>query len=237
MLLSVAPLNGLDGLFSTTVSAEVEGYYTYTIEDNKATITKIDPSISGDITIPSKLGEFTVTSISDGAIWFCSSLTGITIPNTVNNIAEKVFFGCSELTSIKVVTDNPKYSSADGVLFNKDKTLLIQYPYGSTRSNYTIPNSVNSIGPSAFSDCLKLTEVIIPSSVTSIGESAFSFCLFLTNIVIPNSVTEIGESAFYFCTALSNVTIGNSVKKLEIGHSLIVLNYQVLLLHRQTLII
>ena len=75
----------------------------------------------------------------------------------------------------------------------------------------TIPDSVTSIGSSAFRGCSGLTSVTIPDSVTSIGEYAFSGCSGLTSVTIPNSVTSIGEGAFYGCSGLTSVTIPNSV--------------------------
>ncbi|MBR1717472.1 MAG: leucine-rich repeat protein, partial [Paludibacteraceae bacterium] len=75
----------------------------------------------------------------------------------------------------------------------------------------TIPNSVTSIGDSAFYRCSGLTSVTIGNSVTSIGERAFEFCSSLTSVTIPNSVTSIGDVAFWQCSGLTSVTIGNSV--------------------------
>ena len=78
-------------------------------------------------------------------------------------------------------------------------------------TSVTIPNSVTSIGGSAFSGCSGLTSVAIPNLVTTIGSSAFSGCSGLTSVTIPNSVTAIGDWAFYCCSGLTSVTIGNSV--------------------------
>jgi hypothetical protein len=77
-------------------------------------------------------------------------------------------------------------------------------------TSVTIPDSVTSIGNSAFSGC-GFTSLIIPNSVTSIGYGAFGSCESLTSINIPNSVTSISESAFDSCSSLTSVTIGNSV--------------------------
>ena len=78
-------------------------------------------------------------------------------------------------------------------------------------TNVTIPNSVTTIGQYAFSNCSGLTNITIPNSVTTIGNGAFEECNSLTNITIGNSVTTIDESAFYYCTSLTSVTIGNGV--------------------------
>ena len=158
------------------------------------------------ITIPNS-----VKSIGDYAFAYCSSLTSITIPNSVTSIGYAAFAYCSSLTSINVDTNNPNYCSIDGVLFNKDKTTLIQYPIGNTRTEYTIPNSVTSIGEYAFYYCSSLTSITIPNSVTSIGEFAFAGCYSLISITIPNSVTSIGEGAFGNCSSLKSITIPNSV--------------------------
>jgi hypothetical protein len=128
----------------------------------------------------------------------------------VTNIESDAFINCKSLTSINVADDNPHYCSMDGVLFSKDRTTLILCPEGK-QGAYIIPNSVTSIGSSAFRGCSKLTSVTIPNSVTSIGDYAFDGCSSLSSITIPNSVTSIGKYAFAVCSSLTSVTIGNSV--------------------------
>ena len=164
------------------------------------------------VTIPNS-----VTSIGVAAFSLCSSLTSVTIPNSVISIGDSTFYGCKSLTSINVDVNNPNYCSIDGVLFDKNQTTLIKYPRGKQGASYIIPNSVTSIGDSAFRDCCALSSITIPNSVTSIGNSAFSGCDALTSVTIPDSVTSIGEYAFKGCDALTSVTIPDSVT--SIGNS------------------
>ena len=177
-----------------------------------------------------------VTSIGDHAFYNCSSLTSITIPDSVTSIGDHAFYNC--LTSITVSENNKYFSSLNGVLFNKDKTELITYPIGNERTEYTIPDSVTSIGNFIFYNCSSLTSITIPDSVASIGNSAFYNCSSLTNIklpdvidiisgntfrdcssllniIIPDSVTSIKECAFYNCSNLTSITIPDSVASIE----------------------
>ena len=183
------------------------------------------------ITIPNS-----VTSIGGQVFWGCTGLTSITIPNSVTSIGNQVFWGCTGLTSItigngvtaiagagfghgagefsgctglmsiNVAPDNPNFSSENGVLFNKNRTVLIVYPSGK-QGAYSIPASVTGIERLAFYSCTGLTSVTIPNSVNWIGNSAFARCTGLTSITIPNGVTWIGEGAFSVCTGLKSVTI------------------------------
>ena len=163
-------------------------------------------SISSMTTGISVLG----TSIGSYAFYRCTILTSVSIPGGVTSIGQSAFQGCPSLSAITVDASNPAYSSADGVLFDKGQTTLIQCS-GAKAGSYTIPSGVTSIGSSAFDSCKNLTSVSIPSGVTSIGSSAFSSCTGLTSVSIPSSVTSIGNYAFISCTSLTSVSIASGV--------------------------
>ena len=189
--------NGCSGLTSVTIGNSVTS-----IGDNAFYYCKRLTSIE----IPNS-----VTSIGECAFLICGGLTSVTIPNSVTSIGDDAFGDCWNLTEINVESDNTKYTSQDGILFNKDKTSIICYPAGKTETTYTIPNTVTNISRYAFDGCSSLTSVTIPNSVISLGKCAFLGCRGLTSIVIPNSVTSIGEMAFDGCRGLTSVTIPNSV--------------------------
>ena len=158
-----------------------------------------------------------VTSISGMSYWeadlgnqymgaFPDCLTSVTIPKSVSSIGDNVFYGCNALTSIKVDSGNEKYDSRD------DCNAIIETSTNSLIAgckNTITPNSVTTIGQSAFAGCNGLTSVTIPNSVTTIGQSAFLDCNGLTSVTIPKSVMSIGSFAFKNCRDLTSVHISD----------------------------
>ena len=134
------------------------------------------------ITLPNS-----VKSIGDYAFDGCSSLTSINIPNSVTSLGDGAFTGCMSLTSINVASGNSTYSSDNGVLFDKNKRIIIKYPVGKRDASYVIPNSVTRIGDGAFYFCTGLTSIEIPNSVTSIDSGAFEYCNSLTDVYYSGS--------------------------------------------------
>ena len=201
------------------------------------------------VTLPSSL-----TSIGNGAFSGCTSLisinipslvtsigatafrqsglTSLTIPFSVTSIGFTAFCFTKNLTNINVDSNNPNYSSQDGVLFNKNKTILFQYPTWNSRLTYTVPSTVTTIESRSFgvlnfsenklenivlnNDLLtildfafvncKFTQINLPDKLTNIGIASFQSCLNLTSITIPSSVTNISLQAFNNCTNLTSVT-------------------------------
>ena len=182
----------------------------------------------GDITIPRKVQynsvTYYVTSIGDRAFEGCTSLTSVTIGNSVESIGDRAFSGCTSLTSVTI--PNFVTSIGDCAFSGCSGLTSVTIPNSVTSignsafkgcsglTSVTIPNSVTSIGGGAFYGCSGLTSVTIPSSVTSIVNYAFYCCSGLTSVTIPNSVTSIGGSAFYGCSGLTSVTIGNRVESI-----------------------
>ena len=153
----------------------------------------------------------TVTAIGLAAFSSCG-MTSIDIPVSVEELGPYAFSNCTNLTNITVNPDNAYFSSNDdGVLFNKDKTVIRCCPAGKI-GEYTIPGSVTSIGNSAFYGC-QFTSITIPNTVTKIDDYAFRECKF-TTMTIPNSVTSIGEHAFDYCYDLNSVIIGDGVTRI-----------------------
>ena len=188
--------------------------WTYTISDGKASVgggsysnTAVSRTTSGVLEIPSSLGGCPVVGINSFAFYSCGSLAGVTIPDSVTSIGNSAFTGCHSLTSFVVAADNSFYKSDSGLLLTKDGKTLV----AGINGDVTIPDSVTSIGNSAFTGCSGLASVSIPNGVTNIGNSAFSACIGLTSVTIPDSVTSIGNDAFRNCSNLESVTIPDSV--------------------------
>ena len=149
-----------------------------------------------------------VISIGDIAFWGCNNLTSITIPQSVTSIGKFAFSQCNGLTTIIVASGNARYDSrnnCNAIIETSSNTLVAGC------KNTIIPNSVTSIGNSAFRGSTNMTDFIIPDNITSIGDFAFMNCSALTSITIPNSVKSIGNYAFDYCTSLISATIPNSV--------------------------
>lgn len=219
-----------------------ENGYTYTVSSaGEATIVKADVTLTGEITTPVTLGGYPVTKIAQYGFKDCEDITGLIISENVTSVGINAFSGCDNLKSIYIpqsmnflvqqafaycngleefiVDEKNDYFSTDesGVLFDKNKTRLVQYPIGNSRTSYVLPESVVSVDNAAFSFCKNLSSVTFADNVEKIGSFCFSYCEGLVSVNIPDSVTIIDHSTFYECAALQQVSIGSGVK--NIGES------------------
>ena len=139
-----------------------------------------------------------VTSIGSSAFSYCIALTSITIPASVANIGVAPFRYCWALTEIRVDENNAAYCNDEyGVLFNKDKTELIEAPENAALEDYTIPQSVTYIKDYAFFCCKALKCFTIPANVANIDERAFLSCDNLKSVVFEGDAPSVGSEAFY----------------------------------------
>ena len=184
------------------------------------------------ITIPDS-----VTSIGSSAFEDCTSITNLTIGDGVTGIGYGAFRFCVSLANITVSPNNKHYDSrnnCNAIIDKETDTLFLgckntiipdsimtiggsAFSYCTSLTSITIPESVTSIGSMAFYDCTSLASITIPDRVISIGSGAFQYCTTLTRAIIGNNVTSVGNYAFNYCTSLTNVTIGNSVTSIGEG--------------------
>ena len=154
---------------------------------------------TGPLVIPDR-----VTFIGNQTFYDCSGFTGnLVIPHNVADIHQTAFRNCIGIPAIDVSEKNQAYMSIDGVLFTKDRSVLVLAPAGMKRDNYEIPPGTKEIGTSAFYGCTGFTGTItVPGGVTALNGLAFSHCSNITGIVLPKSLTSIGNSAFSSCSKL-----------------------------------
>ena len=204
------------------------------------TITKYTGTES-TVILPSTINSWPVTKIGEDALKDNTTITSVTIPDSVTEIGSNAFADCTNLTSVNYKGDwsnltiqsgNPAVEdaakdAANEQLFdfefilNNTAVVVTNYKYKGTAADVTIPSCykgkpVTAINNAAFPNSA-VTSVTIPDSVTSIPDAAFVNCSQLTNISIPNSVTYIGFFAFSSCTSLKSITLPSSLR--TIGNS------------------
>ena len=165
-----------------------------------ATVTSLGSSAFYGCRSLLKINPDPVATIGSNA--FCSTgITEISLSKKVTSIGSGAFADCPDLKRITVDGDNTKYGSdAAGVLFSKEDgalTRLIQYPSGRMASAYGIPDTVKTVGRSAFTGCLALRDVLIPASVETIEPYAFEACGLLTRVGFGENIKTVGVGAFH----------------------------------------
>ncbi len=157
-----------------------------------------------------------VTSINYVAFYTCENLTSLEIHERVTHIDVHPVSECKNLKKITVSEYNPNYSTDDsGVLYDKNKTVLIQYPSGSPIQHYTIPEGVTHILYSAFDNSQNLVSITMPDTVTSIEERVFYYCTSLTSVSLSEKLDKIPETSFFYCKSLTSIHLPDSVTVIE----------------------
>lgn len=215
--------------FTVTVAAATN---TFDFNLTTGTITGYNGTDTVVVILP-KISSWPVTKIGEDALKDHTTITSVTIPDSVTEIGSNAFAGCTNLTNVNYEGDwsnltiqsgNPAVQdAANEQLFDfkfiLNNTAVIVTRYNGTAADVTIPSRykgkpVTMIDHAAFFNSV-VTSVTIPDSVTSIGDNAFGFCSQLTNISIPNSVTDIGFSAFAHCTSLKSITLPSSLSSIS----------------------
>lgn len=214
ILLAVLTLTAFATGFQVSAysASETDGDWKYTVLDDGTASVFDYIGTQKEITIPSKLGGRSVTSVND----FFSSNSNVevlNIPEWITKITEGCLAGLFRLKSINVSKNNTKYSSLDGVLYSKGKWMLYAYPRLKEGKSFTIPSTVKTIGKSAFLNAENLREITIPDSVKEIRQEAFYGTRFYS-VTIPGSVETIGEEAFSDCS-LYTLTLSEGIKRIE----------------------
>lgn len=189
-------------------------YYTKN-SDGNVTINKVEAGDQTSIVIPETIDGGTVKIIGANAFDGCSSLTSITLPQSLTSIENLAFADCTALQNINI-PQNVTNIGASAFLSCESLT-SITIPSGVTSiktatfafctslKSIELPDHLVSIGGSAFTSCTSLKSVVIPAEVTSVGFHAFAVCTSLESVVIPMNVTSVGNSAFDGCTSLKAV--------------------------------
>ena len=190
--------------YGEIVTPSPESYFTVNATGETITGLTTEGKTQTELVIPYKINEVEITTIDDGAFNGCTSLTSVSIPNSVTSIGHGAFYYCTALTSINIPNS---VISIGNSIFEGCAAL----------TSINIPNSVTSIGTSAFEDCTSLRSVNISNGVTTIYEYTFKGCTSLKSVNIPNSVTTIGTNAFANCTSLTLVNILSGVTTIDDG--------------------
>lgn len=196
----------------------------YNIVDGHAEIVRPSNNnyISGNLIIPSTVSNngvnYTVSAIGAYSFQY-TSITSITLPNTITSVGYLAFYGCNNLTKTNytgTITDWCNISfSTSSIEANPCCLSHNLYINDTLVTDLIIPEGVTELKFACFYNCSNITSISLPSTLTSIGSAAFEGCSGLSSIIIPNSVNSIEDFAFKNCTGLVHVEIPSSVHSIS----------------------
>lgn len=232
IILSVIMVFGIFAIIPFTASASTSGDFDYEILDDGTAELIAYTGKATELTIPSTLNGYKVTSIGSWSFANCENLTNITIPNTITIINGHAFHGCTGLaeitipdsvkeiyygafidcTNLKVVTIGKGITTISSATF-KNCTNITKVNFNATNcEDMGIPQACT-----AFEDCSNLTTLNFGNSVKIIPDYAFNNCKSLKNVHIPASVENIGFRAFSYCTSLTEIKLPDNIKNIDYG--------------------
>ncbi len=196
-----------DTILDAVIPAELDGYKVTSIR----TYTFGLDSRVQSVTIPEG-----VTAISSHAFFCCKNLAELTLPDSLARMEESPIYSCRNLKTINISPAHPVYAFENHTLVSKrDSTLICFLDPGATNS-YVVPQGIKRIGDSAFEHS-SFRSVTIPDTVESIGATAFELCTNLKEIIIPDSVSWIGHQAFFECSALESIRFPDNINSIGDG--------------------
>lgn len=207
--------NGIIGEKQTQKFAETEGGYALTKFEGGSKLSAY--------TVPDEYEGKPVVKLDKFCLSNAEYLETLTIGKNISFIDSWAITNNKKLKAIQVDVDNPYFCSIDGVLFNKDKTILLVYPNFSngvtvnnigeykTFGSYTVPEGIAKINDRAFYKVYGLGTLTLPSTLKEIGEAAFLRCENLQNVRLPNGLETIAKDAFSFCYKFDKMYIPASV--------------------------
>ncbi len=160
------------------------------------------------------VGQMYTNNNELGAVMFglCRKLEKITLPSNLTSGGFVTFLMCNNLEEIIIDENNAAFTTIDGILFSKDKTIIYTYPENKTGEFYALLNGVTTISHSAFRQNRHLETLVLPASVNNIDEYAFNNCAALKEINIPEGLTELKGEVFKDCSNLQNISLPNSLE-------------------------
>lgn len=216
----VSPVD--DGTYSQTANGVT---WKFTVRDDEATVTGVSGAVSGDLSIPEKLGGRVVTAIGESA-FYKSDIATVTLPATIKSIGENAFYKCASLTTVRIMGEEP--SVGDNVFFGVSASASVVFPGGTALAGLSngkwqgmtvirITGSRGMASGEKISGAVVVPDAINWQPVTVVGAGLFASCEDITSVTIPATVTGIEREAFRGCTRLESIALPDGLLSIADG--------------------